>query len=513
MDLPPDPVRSEGSPDNLDYSNSDDSDFQIPLPVPDDNGNKRRMEESDSQEDDQDTTVCSICQKEWTNNGYHSIVQMKCGHCFGKFCINEYKRDKSKNSTFNCPLCGQLTKKRELRKIWPSKLIPENQAYLDELTLELKELDQRLAQLATQNADIQKEMAERKVILNSFDSLQVVVPSQATSQEMVDSQTPQKFTLKSTVSSRGEFYHAVDLNPLEDMAVVSTLQRATGRYGFRKINMYDPSVTEFIPTNHQNAIRDIKHSPNGMLLSTGDDKTLKLTSITKNLVVQSYTLEAPSRTCALDDENPNLLYCGLTTGALMVYDVRNTRSYLSKLVDPERNGSLLSVIPHGNSILCTDQYASYTWELDESQQYITQPLHFQNQVQDKDTKENIYSVSMTKNTFVTSKRIGRRMEHYVNNITNENGQRVFSEAWSCAVFQVIPSFCRNAHFTRDDDVFLCYAEEDKVTIQTKDGQAQAFATDAPVVDIRHTSNSVNEFLATLSNEALCIYTCNVKNTQ
>lgn len=149
----------------------------------------------------------------------------------------------------------------------------------------------------------------------------------------------------------------------------------------------------------------------------------------------------------------------------MVYDVRNTRSYLSKLVDPERNGSLLSVIPHGNSILCTDQYASYTWELDESQQYITQPLHFQNQVQDKDTKENIYSVSMTKNTFVTSKRIGRRMEHYVNNITNENGQRVFSEAWSCAVFQVIPSFCRNAHFTRDDDVFLCYAEEDKVLLQ------------------------------------------------
>lgn len=79
----------------------------------------------------------------------------------------------------------------------------------------------------------------------------------------------------------------MDLNPLEDMAVVSTFQQATGRYGFRKINMYDASVTEFIPTNHQNVIRDLKHSPNGMLLSTGDDRTLKLTSITKNIVVQS----------------------------------------------------------------------------------------------------------------------------------------------------------------------------------------------------------------------------------
>jgi hypothetical protein len=77
------------------------------------------------------------------------------------------------------------------------------------------------------------------------------------------------------------------LNPLEDMAVVSTYQSQKRLYGFRKINMYDPSVTEFISTNHQNVIRDIKHSSNGMILSTGDDKTLKLTSIVKNLVVQS----------------------------------------------------------------------------------------------------------------------------------------------------------------------------------------------------------------------------------
>ncbi|KAK4512491.1 uncharacterized protein ATC70_003192 [Mucor velutinosus] len=509
MEAHSNPVESEGSPDFLDYADSDNSDFQVPLSIPDDNSSKRRTEESDSQEDEEDSNVCGICQKEWANNGFHSIAQMKCGHCFGRSCINQYKRDKFKNSAFNCPLCGQLSKRREIRKIWPSKLIPEDQSYIDKLTSELKELDQRLAQLATQNADIQKKMVEKKAVLDSFDSLLPVVPSQATTQEIVESQTEQGFALKSRVSMRGEVYHAVNLNPLEDMAVVSTFQQARRRYGFRKINMYDTSVTEFIPTNHQNIIRDIKHSPNGMLLSTGDDRTLKLTSVTKSLVVQSYTLEAPSRACAFDDKNLNLLYCGLATGALMVYDVRNTRGYLSKLVDPERNNPLLSVIPKGNSILCTDQYASYTWDLGESQQYTAQSLYLQHQVQNKGAQDTIYSVSMSEDTFVTSRRNGGRMEHHINKITNENGQRIFDEAWSCAVLQDEPSFCRNTHFSRDDEVFLCYAEKDKVTIRTKDSQTQAFATDGPVFDIQHTTNGVNEFLAALSNDTLYIYTYDV----
>ncbi|CAO3638798.1 unnamed protein product [Mucor fragilis] len=361
-----------------------------------------------------------------------------------------------------------------------------------------------------QNADIQKEMAEKKATLDSLDSLKVAVPSQAATEGSVESQAETGFTLKSIVSMTREVYHAVDLNPLEDMAVVSTFQQATGRYGFRKINMYDASVTEFIPTNHQNVIRDLKHSPNGMLLSTGDDRTLKLTSITKNIVVQSYALEAPSKTCTFDDRTPNLLYCGLATGALMVYDVRNTRGYMSKLVDTERNSPLLSVIPNGNSIICTDEFASYTWDLSESQQYTTQPLCFQQRVQEKDTQGTICSVSMAENTFVTCRRSGSRMEHHISNMTtNENGQSIFDEAWSCAVLEDTPSFCRNTHFIRNEDVFLCYAEKDKVTIQTKDSQSQAFATSRPILDIQHTSNGVNEFLATLSNDALYMYTYDV----
>lgn len=70
--------------DSQGYVESDNSDFQAPIPMPDDASNKRRMEDSDSEEDEEDVTVCAICQKEWVNNGFHSIAQMKCGHCFGR---------------------------------------------------------------------------------------------------------------------------------------------------------------------------------------------------------------------------------------------------------------------------------------------------------------------------------------------------------------------------------------------------------------------------------------------
>lgn len=101
-------------------------------------------------------------------------------------------------------LNSQLSKRRDIRKIWPSKLIPEDQEYIDELNRELRELDQRLAQLATQNADIQKEMAEKRAVLDNLDSLKVAMPSQAATEESVESQTETGFTLKSIVSMTRE---------------------------------------------------------------------------------------------------------------------------------------------------------------------------------------------------------------------------------------------------------------------------------------------------------------------
>lgn len=75
------PDELEDIPELVIFDNS--SDFQEPIVIPDEN-NKRKIDDVESEEDEEDVTVCGICQKEWTNNGTHCITQMKCGHCFGR---------------------------------------------------------------------------------------------------------------------------------------------------------------------------------------------------------------------------------------------------------------------------------------------------------------------------------------------------------------------------------------------------------------------------------------------
>jgi hypothetical protein len=82
-------------------------------------------------------------------------------------------------------------------------------------------------------------------------------------------------------------YRIMDMNPAEDMAVLSVhkKQNQTQPFGFRKLNLYDPSLTDFIPV-HSGQIKDVKQAFNNMILSTGLDKTLKLTSLSTKQVVQ-----------------------------------------------------------------------------------------------------------------------------------------------------------------------------------------------------------------------------------
>jgi hypothetical protein len=81
----------------------------------------------------------------------------------------------------------------------------------------------------------------------------------------------------------------MDLIPNKDMVILSVCNKFNQSFGIRKFNIYDPSITEYIPT-HRGQIMDLKPAFNDMILSTGLDKTLKLTSLTTNQVVQRYAL-------------------------------------------------------------------------------------------------------------------------------------------------------------------------------------------------------------------------------
>lgn len=69
----------------------EECDFQVPVNLPLNMfGRKRQRSQADGLEYEPneeylvETSVCTLCQSDWTNNGSHGIVGLKCGHVFGK---------------------------------------------------------------------------------------------------------------------------------------------------------------------------------------------------------------------------------------------------------------------------------------------------------------------------------------------------------------------------------------------------------------------------------------------
>lgn len=48
----------------------------------------------------------------------------------------------------------------------------------------------------------------------------------------------------------------------------------------------------------------------------------------------SYELGVPGWSCATDNTNPSIVYCGLTNNTVLIFDIRNTKEFVRKLIEP-----------------------------------------------------------------------------------------------------------------------------------------------------------------------------------
>jgi E3 ubiquitin-protein ligase RFWD3 len=87
---------------------------------------------SEMEEDDDDDQLCPICFDSWKGTGEHRIVSLKCGHLFGKSCVERWLRKNKK-----CPKCNAPSKMQDIRPLFAPtikvKEAPEEQRLLAEL--------------------------------------------------------------------------------------------------------------------------------------------------------------------------------------------------------------------------------------------------------------------------------------------------------------------------------------------------------------------------------------------
>lgn len=101
-------------------------------------------------------------------------------------------------------------------------------------------------------------------------------------------------------------------------------------------------------------IRDmaLNSQEDGIILTCGLDKMIKMTNITSNTLIHSFTCQHPIWSCAYNLDNPTYFYAGLGNGHVLTFDKRRTDKHIHVLNEETHNFSpvcSLQYVPKSSS--------------------------------------------------------------------------------------------------------------------------------------------------------------------
>lgn len=310
--------------------------------------NKRKKTEADEAEEEKedparpiiqnDAEVCPICLEEWTNSGQHRLVATECGHLFGRICIEKWLRTSPK-----CPQCQAGVKKKDLRRIYCRALNVLDTSERDNAIKE-RDLEKKARKkLAYEKAELQlaydllKEQVRRlqnenERLLRLTQGLANVCESMDdSSRSAIETTTtalppppPINIRLETVIKIPEGSCRVLAYAPSHQWLFVSqpTNNSLYPGFGIKKISLIDGGrAPEYTTLRHTKPIRDLQLHGD-LLLSCAWDKTTRIFDYTRNTFVLLCECASQVWSCAWNLDDPNLLYAGLNSGRVQVFDRR-----------------------------------------------------------------------------------------------------------------------------------------------------------------------------------------------
>ncbi|CAO3607046.1 unnamed protein product [Cunninghamella echinulata] len=292
----------------------------------------------------------------------------------------------AKTAKPQCPHCKQNIVKNDIRPVLPINLSIQDVVEEEKIK---RDLNQAKLQLANYNNQLEKtllalSMTKRelnRIIKNNNGVSDQEFIDKDHSNTINDNYKPINHT-KSFQLYRTEYLTNKNLSTYamaihEEKKIIFTSTKKDKDYGVNITSIQSVDHEPFLPI-HSGVIRDIK-CQRDYLLTSGYDKTMKLTSIKDKKLIETFPLNSPGYCCLFDinDSSP-LLYCGLANGSVIVYDKRQSKSPLCQLNNRQLTGTSpvhsIAVIKINDKpvILCANLNKFYAWQLDPSN--LTQPL-------------------------------------------------------------------------------------------------------------------------------------------
>ncbi|CAO3691343.1 unnamed protein product [Rhizopus microsporus] len=402
-----------------------------------------------------------------------------------------------------------MVNKRDPRVIWPTKVLPEDEKTIKKLKEEIRSFKQVLDDCVHEISIVQFQLQQCRNELAKIKAEEALELKAVSSMASIESPImgPKEFKLCRTFSlESSEKYRVLTVLPSYHTIVVSVEKKQSCGYGLRKINLFDTGISEYIDL-HSNWIKDVKSSSERYLtLSTSLDKTLKLTSLSNNVTVQTYSLDAPGWSCAFDEYDDNLLYCGLANNTLMVYDIRNTKSPLHKLKDstlsalaPIHSLNIGQLNDSRTTVLCSNLKQSYVWTFESDHSVRFNPI-----VTNADFKP--FHTYYKNGKLLTSLR-SKEMTQYIVGNNSEDSEFCFDTDidWIHTNRYKQMVLTRNCFFERDGELFICFNEDDEIKCRNKASEVQTLKLNGTVYDVQHCVADTEELLIGLSENQVSIY--------
>jgi len=322
---------------------------------PDDEAKKAKSEEEeakktnhDDDEDDDDGASCPICFEPWTNSGDHRIASLKCGHFFGKACIERWL----KTSGDDCPNCNEKATRRDVRLHYVARLKAVDTAEKDRAVGDLEKFKCQLRTLeldhttlkvtnAMQREEIDKLRRQLRQICPDPSRLALLDPDSSSSQPSTSGTGGSGSTsgsysrlnyvkrmelMKFDGEHRERYCRVMAYNQTHGMLAVSqpSFTALAPGYGVRRLSILDLRVEKFICL-HKEPIRDMAFNPvsQDQLLSVSQDKSARLTNISSCGEIQRYFVGADVWSCCWHLDQPTAFFVGTKTSQILMFDTRD----------------------------------------------------------------------------------------------------------------------------------------------------------------------------------------------
>uniref|UniRef100_K3WWP8 RING-type E3 ubiquitin transferase n=1 Tax=Globisporangium ultimum (strain ATCC 200006 / CBS 805.95 / DAOM BR144) TaxID=431595 RepID=K3WWP8_GLOUD len=290
-------------------------------------------------------TECTVCYDPCTISGRHRLVALKCGHLFGKKCIERWVLERK-----SCPNCNVPVRKADIRPLFSDHVAVVDNSGIEGMTQKYElerskriqaetELSRTKLQMQILTAEVKCHEDKALKWKKEFTQLQCRVqrerftnPNSGWSSSVTAAAASQPMQSQSSEWSppRHIYKYALTHARVFDIArscsmlcVGETLTNT--RCGILQLSAVDPRHSVRIYA-HQSPVRDLKiNKTEALVLTVAFDGKLVVSNLHSQTTVLQCSLPPGKRqgwSCAFSDVDPFAMYCGFHDGSIAKFDMR-----------------------------------------------------------------------------------------------------------------------------------------------------------------------------------------------